>query len=37
MLTGRQLAAEFQIPFTFDVPAMLLFAITGALSAAKRD
>lgn len=37
MFTGERLAGEFHIPLAFDVLALTLFAITGALSAAKRD
>ena len=37
MLVDQPLSGEFHIPFVVDVIALILFAITGALSAAKRD
>lgn len=36
MLSGEHLIGEFYVPLTLDVVAVILFAITGALSAAKQ-
>src|SRR5262245_24262869 len=36
MFTGENFVGDFHIPPLLDVVALILFAITGALSAAKR-
>lgn len=37
MFTGQRLVGDFSVPPSIDMLAVILFAITGALSAAKRD